>query len=280
MVAAAACRCVCSADLRGRCSGCFACRSDELASDRFSVVSDWAAHRGDKVRQSNAHSHRTLATLRLPTVEDRVGVRFSFSKARHPDGRCEIVALRRGAGPLEAAKAFREWRTNAAKIGEIPRPHSLEKKIAGNEKVARLLGCRTSTFGGPPSSASTTFSATNGCPSQNARPFARREFRQPPREVFRGRTCSALRELAKAERPMDYLTVDVAGAIDSALSRHDLLKLAPDTQAAGVIRRNRHALADQFAAFVNPPGIMGRWAFQHTTGFASRRGHRPGAMQW
>ncbi len=191
-------------------------------------------------------------------VEDRVGVRFSFSKARHPDGRCEIVALRRAADPLEVAKAFREWRTNAAKIGEIPRPHSLDKKIAGNAKVAHLLGAPHFYLWGPALFSKHDIQRNQWVSFAKAlRDSQDGSFGNRLVKSFAEDQRSALHELAKGERPMDYLTVHVASAIDSALSRHDLLKLVPDTQAAEVIRRNRNALADQFATFVNPPASWG-----------------------
>ncbi len=110
---------------------------------------------------------------------------------------------------------------------------------------------------GPPCSASTTFRnqwvsfAKALCDSPDGS-FGNRLVKS-----FAVNQRSVLHELAKAEWPMDHLTVDVASAIDAALCRHDLLKLAPDTQAAEIIRRNRHALAEQFAAFVNPPASWG-----------------------
>ena len=56
---------------------------------------------------------------------------------------------------------------------------------------------------------------------------------------------------------MDYLTVSLAGAIDTVLSGNDLLKLSPEVPAAEVIRRNQQALADAFGSFVNPPESWG-----------------------
>ena len=146
-------------------------------------------------------------------VEDRVGVRFFvFSKTRqHPDGRCEIVALRRAADPLDVAKAFREWRTNAANIGEIPRPRPLEKKIADNEKVARLLGAPHFYLWGPALFSKHDIQRNKWVSFAKAlRDSQDGSFGNRLVKSFAEDQRSALHELAKDERPMDYLTVGVA----------------------------------------------------------------------
>jgi hypothetical protein len=191
-------------------------------------------------------------------VGDRIGVRVSFSKTRPPDVPCEIVAIRRAADPLEVAKAFREWRTSAASIGEIPRRRPLEKKIADNEKVGRLLGAPHFYLWGPALFSKHDIQRNKWVSFAKAlRDSPARSFGNNLVKSFAEDQRSALQELAKAEWPMDCLTVAVAGAIDTALCGRDLLKLAPGTQAAEVIRQNQKALADQFATFVNHPASWG-----------------------
>jgi hypothetical protein len=191
-------------------------------------------------------------------VTDRIGIRFSAPKGRSPPAPCEIVALRRGGDPLEVAHAFREWRRNAPHVGAIPRPRPLEKKIADLEKAARLLGAPHFYLWGP------ALFSKHDIPRRRWVPFANALRHAPPGSLgatlvksFPADQRSALEELGNAERPMDHLTVAVAGAVDAALMRPDLLNLPPETREADVIRRNQQALAAAFGQFVNPPTSWG-----------------------
>ncbi len=191
-------------------------------------------------------------------VQDRIGIRYSLPKGRPGDAPCEIVAMRRGADPLEVARGFREWRRTATNTGLIPRPRPLQKKMADLEKATRLLGAPHIYLWGP-----ALFSRHDIARSKWV-PFARALRSAPPESIggklvrgFADDQRRALQELAAAEWPMDYLTLSLAGAIDRALAGHELLKLSSEVPAAEVIRRNQQALADVFASFVNPPESWG-----------------------
>jgi hypothetical protein len=148
-------------------------------------------------------------------VQDRIGIRYSFPKGRHQATPCEIVAVRRGADPLEVARAFRAWRLSATNTGAIPRPRSLEKKMADLEKVKRLPGAPHFYLWGP------ALFSKHDVPRNKWVPFAK-ALRSAAPESFGGKLVKllpedqrrALQELAAAEWPMDYLTGSLAGAID------------------------------------------------------------------
>ncbi|MCL5281392.1 MAG: glycoside hydrolase [Planctomycetes bacterium] len=191
-------------------------------------------------------------------VTDRIGIRYSLPRGRHRAAPCEIVTMRRGTDPLEVARGFREWRQSATNTGKIPRARPLQKKIADMEKVTRLLGAPHFYLWGP------ALFSRHDIPRNKWVPFAKALLSAPP-ESFGGKLAkrfaddqrSALHELAAAEWPMDYLTVGLAGAINTALAGDGLLKLSREVPVAEVIRRNQQALADAFASFVNPPESWG-----------------------
>lgn len=191
-------------------------------------------------------------------VPGRIGIRYSFPTGRHHATPCEIVAVRRGADPLETARAFREWRLSATNTGAIPRPRSLGQKMADLEKVKRLPGAPHFYLWGP------ALFSKHDVPRNKWVPFAK-ALRDAAPESFGGRVVKllsenqrrALEELAAAEWPMDHLTVTLAGALDPVLSGKDLLNPGPDVPAAEVIRRNQKALAEAFGSYVNPPASWG-----------------------
>lgn len=186
-------------------------------------------------------------------VEDRLGIRFSFPKDRHRASPVEIVAMRRGSDPLEVARGFRTWRRNAETTGGIPRPRPLKKKIAALEKVTRLFGAPHFYLWGP------ALFSRHDIPRNKWVRFAGMlrsapggSFSAKLLESFAGDQRDALRELADADWPMGYLTVSVAGAIDTLLSERKLLELSPDVPVVEAIRRNKLALGDAYVGLVNP----------------------------
>ena len=183
---------------------------------------------------------------------------FPCPKAATPPRPREIVVQLRPPDALEVARGFREWRRTAGDTGAIPRPRSLTQKITDLEKVNRLLGAPHFYLWGP------ALFSRHDIPRNKWVPFAR-ALRNAPPESLGGKLVtsfpkdqrSALEELAAAEWPMDYLTVGLAGAIDTALAGRDLLGQNPEVPAAEVIRRNQKALADAFGSFLNPPESWG-----------------------
>ncbi|MBP7948796.1 MAG: hypothetical protein KA004_04005 [Verrucomicrobiales bacterium] len=191
-------------------------------------------------------------------VTDRLGIRFSAPKGRERAAPAEIVAQRRPADPLEVARCFREWRATATATGAIPRPRPLLRKMAELPKGDRLLGAPHIYLWGP------TLFSRHDVPGTKWGAFAK-ALRDAPGESFGGTLVKSfseeqrggLRQLAAAEWPADYLTVGVAGAIDAALSRREMLRQDAAASDAEVIRRNRKALTEAFAEFVRPPESWG-----------------------
>ncbi|MCP5518700.1 MAG: hypothetical protein H7A45_15770 [Verrucomicrobiales bacterium] len=191
-------------------------------------------------------------------VDNRIGIRYAFPEGRHQATPCGIVAMRRGAGRLEAAAAFREWRRNAADTGAIPRPRPLERKLADLDQATRLLGAPHIYLWGP------ALFSRHDVPRKQWVAFAK-ALRGAAPESSGGRLVAsftdeargALQELAAAEWPMDHLTVVVAGALDAALSRRAMLGPSPALPDSEVIRLNQQALAGAFGSYVNPPASWG-----------------------
>jgi hypothetical protein len=71
-------------------------------------------------------------------LHERVGVRFSWPKERGNAAPVDVVALWRGADPLQVAQAFRDWRETAESTGSIPRPRRLADKAAQLPRVSWL----------------------------------------------------------------------------------------------------------------------------------------------
>lgn len=185
--------------------------------------------------------------------DEQVGIRFFVPPGRSANASCEVVALRGSADPLDVAKAFRSWRINADDRGDIPRRRPLTQKIAENEKVKRLLGAPHFYLWGP------ALFSKHDVPRTQWLAFARSlrdahagSFGDNLMKSLASDQQAAVRELAIAQWPLEYLTVAVAGAIDGALTRHDLLQLGSEISQSEVIARNQAALAEQFASFVAP----------------------------
>ena len=186
-------------------------------------------------------------------AEEHLGIRFSFPKGRHQVAPCEIVTIRRAPDPLEVAHAFREWRQDAATIGAIPRPRTFTQKMSELKTATRLLGAPHFYLWGP------AIFSRHDIPRNKWIKFAR-ALCDAPLGSYGQRIVKRLtddqritfRELAYAEWPMDYLTVNAAGAIDRILSERGLLELSPELPIAEVIERNKQAFVNAFADFVNP----------------------------
>lgn len=191
-------------------------------------------------------------------VEDRVGVRFSFPEGRRDAAPSEIVALWRGTDPLEVALAFREWRRSAKDTGSVPRPRPLSEKAERLPRVSRMYGAPHIYLWGP------ALFSRHDVDRGRWIAFAR-TLRDAPAGSLPGRLVArftaaqrkTLEELAEAERPMDYLTVDVAASIEGVLKDHALLNLPADTPLAEVTRRNRAAVGDALPELVHDPATWG-----------------------
>ena len=118
-------------------------------------------------------------------IAQRIGIRYSLPKGRHQAAPCEIVAMRRGADPLEVARGFREWRLSATNTGVIPRPRPLQKKMADLEKVTRLLGAPHFYLWGP------ALFSRHDIPRNKWVPFAK-ALRSAPPESFGGKLVKCL----------------------------------------------------------------------------------------
>jgi hypothetical protein len=191
-------------------------------------------------------------------VTDRLGIRFSLPESRLDAAPIEIVALRRPPDPLEVARAFRQWRRTASDTGAIPRPRPLTQKIADLDKVSRLLGAPHFYLWGP------ALFSRHDIPRDKWVPFAKALCAAEPDtfaaallKSFANDQREALRQLAAAQWPMDYLTLPVADAIDAALSQPQLLALRPSVSSTEVIHRNKAALAKAFPEFLHPPDSWG-----------------------
>jgi hypothetical protein len=68
---------------------------------------------------------------------------------------------------------------------------------------------------------------------------------------------AAVKELAKAEWPMRYLTVQIANGLNEVLSDRTLAGLPPEVPSVEVVSRNRKAIAEAFREYVNPPETWG-----------------------
>lgn len=191
-------------------------------------------------------------------VTHRLGIRFSAGKGRERAAPAEIVVQRRPADALEVARGFREWRRSAADCGAIPRLRLLTQKIAELPKVERLPGAPHFYLWGP------ALFSRHDVPKGKWVAFARALRDAAPGSLgarlvafFSAKQRAALHDLAAAEWPMDYLTVEAAGALDAALTERGLLHHDAALPDAEVIRRNQQALAAAFAAYLHSPQSWG-----------------------
>jgi hypothetical protein len=169
-----------------------------------------------------------------------------------------VVVFWRGEDPLEVAFGFREWRRSAKDTGGIPRPRSLAEKAERLPLVSRLYGAPHIYLWGP------ALFSRHDVDRSRWIAFARK-LRDAPAESFAGRMVArfttprrrALRELAEAEWPMDYLATDVAASIEAALTDRTLLDLPADTPPAEVTRRNKKAIGAALSDLVRDPATWG-----------------------
>ena len=191
-------------------------------------------------------------------VGERVGVRFKFPAGRTQATPCEVVAQWRGADPLEVARAFRSWRESATNTGGIPRPNPLSAKAQALPAVTNLFGAPHIYLWGP-----AWFSRHDVARARW--PAAARTLRNSAPDTFAGRLVAkfsaeqrkALDELSVAEWADNYLTSQVAEAIQGALAAPDLLPLPAGAAAGAAAKENSQALAKALAGLANAPETWG-----------------------
>lgn len=207
---------------------------------------------------------RTLAVI-VPwphyaelVVGDRVGVRFTFPTGRTNVTPCEIVARWCDNDPLAVAQVFRDWRTSAKNLGAIPRPRSLLAKASDLPAVTNLFGAPHIYLWGP------ALFSRHDIDRKQWIPFAR-ALRDSPTNTFGiqvlGQFSAAQRKslnlLANAQAAENWLTLDVAEAIDKALAQPGLLNLPTNTAPAEVVRRNSKALSEAMPGLLHDPSTWG-----------------------
>lgn len=191
-------------------------------------------------------------------VGERIGVRFSFPSGRTNATPCELVSCWRGPEPMEAAFAFRNWRETAKDTGAIPRPRSLIAKAAELPAVSNLFGAPHIYLWGP------ALFSRHDVDRKQWRAFARTLCDGQP-GTFCGRLLARfsdaqrknLDQLANSQWAENYLTLEVAGVIDQALSQPELLNLPPGTARAEVVRQNSQALGNAMRGLVHDPATWG-----------------------
>ncbi len=191
-------------------------------------------------------------------VEKRIGVRFSFPKGRRNATPAEFVAVWRGREPLEVADAFREWRAKSENTGAVPRPRPLTEKAKQLPSVSRLFGAPHFYLWGP------ALFSRHDVDRGKWIAFAK-ALRDAPINSLAGRAVArfnddqrtAMRELAAAEYPMNYLTIQIAAGLERSLADRAVLKLPEATPLSEVIAQTRTALAAEFQQFVHVPAKWG-----------------------
>ena len=191
-------------------------------------------------------------------IGDRVGVRFKFPVGRTNATPCEIVARWCGKDPLDVATAFRSWRETTKDTGAIPKPRSLAVKAAALPGVTNLFGAPHIYLWGPALFSRHDVDKTNWIA------FARALRDAGPNTIggrivarFSNDQQSSLTNVAKAEWPEQWLTTDVAMAIEGTLRERTLSQLPDNTPLAEVIRKNSKALAKAFPSLVHDPATWG-----------------------
>jgi hypothetical protein len=191
-------------------------------------------------------------------VEQRVGVRFKFPPGRSNTTPCEVVAMWRGTDPLEVARAFRDWRASAKQTGAIPRPRPLSKKAAELPAVKQLFGAPNIYLWGP------ALFSRHDVDKGKWIAFARALRDAGPNTIggrvvarFSAAQHGSLTNLAKSEWPEQWLTLDVAKAIEGALTVPTLSQLPENTPLVDVVRKNSRALAEAFPSLVHDPATWG-----------------------
>jgi hypothetical protein len=191
-------------------------------------------------------------------TQDRVGVRFAFPEKRNNATPCEIIMQWTGPDPLEVARVFREWRASAKDPGAVPRARSLAQKAAELPHVSRLFGAPHFYLWGPAMFSRHDVPRNKWVPLAKAlRDAATGTDAARLRGSFSSDQRRSLNELAGAEWPMNHLLLDVAQAVDAAMTSRSLLGLAETTALAEVAVKNRARIAKALAPFANPPETWG-----------------------
>lgn len=191
-------------------------------------------------------------------VEQRVGVRFRFPPGRSNATTCEVVAMWRGADSLEVARAFRDWRASGKETGAIPRPRPLSKKAAELPAVKQLFGAPNIYLWGP------ALFSRHDVDKGKWIAFAR-ALRDADPDTIGGRFVArfstaqrgSLTKLAKAQWPEQWLTLEVATAIEGALTVRTVSQLPESTPLGDVVRKNSRALAEAFPSLVHDSATWG-----------------------
>ncbi|MHC1767385.1 MAG: glycoside hydrolase [Verrucomicrobiia bacterium] len=191
-------------------------------------------------------------------VNGRVGVKFSWRRNRENAAPLEVVALWRGADPLEVAQAFRDWRETAENTGSIPRPRRLADKAAQLPRVSWLYGAPHIYLWG-----SALFSRHDVVPSKWIE--CAKSLRDAPADSPKGRVVArftkeqreALGTLAGSDWPMPYVTTEVAAGVERVLTDPTLLPLAADSPLTNVVPRNREFIASELKGFVQDSAMWG-----------------------
>lgn len=192
-------------------------------------------------------------------VDESIGVKYSFPEKRHDASPCGIMVVKRKSGdPLMPAKVFREWRNKSSDTGIIPKPRPLSEKVKDLPKVKRLFGAPHFYLWGP------SLFCRHDVPRNRWIAFAKALLKAPSGTIGANLVerltedqRKALEELSKSEWPMDYHTLNVADAINEALSYPALLGTCPDLPETEIINNNRESLAKEFSDFVNPAETWG-----------------------
>lgn len=191
-------------------------------------------------------------------VGERLGVHFKFPVGRTNATPCEIVARWCGAEPLDVATAFRQWRETAPDTGAIPKPRSLAAKATALPAVTNLFGAPHIYLWGP-----ALFSRHDV--DKNKWPRFARALRDAETNSIAGRFVAQfsvsqrenLATLAAAEWAEEWLTLDVATALNAALAERTPLQLPAKLPWATAVRSNSLALAGALREFVHDPATWG-----------------------
>ncbi len=185
-------------------------------------------------------------------VGERCGIRFEFPTDRNQATPCRIVAQWTDEGTVALAQAFRTWRASAADIGGLPRPRSLRAKAKALPKVTQLYGAPHIYLWGPAGFSRHDVERRRWVAVARQIQAARlSSVTGRLRATFTDEAQGALKELAQADWPMNYLTVAVAGAIDRGLTQISLVG-AGGTDLRERVARNRKALASELGSGVRP----------------------------
>ncbi|HEV2693101.1 MAG TPA: glycoside hydrolase, partial [Verrucomicrobiae bacterium] len=191
-------------------------------------------------------------------VGERVGVRFKFPTGRTNATPCDIVACRCGNDPLDVALTFRNWRATAKDTGAIPKPRSLAAKANDLPAVTNLFGAAHIYLWGP------ALFSRHDVDRKQWPAFAKALRDSVPdtflarlRTEFSAAQTKSLNQLAMAEFGENWLTLDVAEAIDKALAKPALLNLPTNTPPAEVVRQNFKALSEAMHGLMHDPATWG-----------------------